>query len=172
MFKSHEIFAQMPPETAASLLGFLYEKEKPLYKATIESLAKQRHVRPVFVERKPRPERQAWIKDALGRKAGEGVAAHLLQIWLIGEHKQLLCDFLDALGIPHDENGTMNDLPEAPPREQLNSAINTLLEKHDPRVVTVYLHAFQALDEHGWSTLEAALQEDERLKLAPEAAAA
>ncbi len=167
MFKPHEIFARMPGETAIKLLAFVSEKEKPLYKATIESLAKQRKLRPVFVERKPRDERNAWLKEALGRKASEGVAAHLLQIWLIGAHKALLCDFLDALEIKHDENGTIDNLPDAPPKEKLQAAADTLLAKHDPRVVAVYLHAFQALDDKGWPTLEELLAEDERLRLEP-----
>jgi hypothetical protein len=172
MYKPHEIFARMPGETAQQLFGFVFEKEKPLYKATIESLAKQRKLRPVFVERKPREERHAWLKEALGRKASEGVAAHLLQIWLIGAHKEVLCDFLDALGIKHDENGTIDNLPEAPAREPLQAAIDTLLAKHDRGVVAVYLHAFQALDDAGWPTLETLLAEDERLRLEPVAAAA
>lgn len=165
MFKAHEIFARMPGETATELFAFVLEKEKPLYKATLESLAQQRKLRPVFIERKPKPERHAWLKETLGRKASEGVAAHLLQIWLIGEHKQLLCDFLDALEIAHDENGTIENLPEAPAPEKLRAAVDTLLTKHDPKVVAVYLHAFQALDETGWASLEALLGEDERLKL-------
>lgn len=165
MYKPHEIFARMPAETASQLIAFVLEKEKPLYKATIDSLAKQRKLRPVFVERKPREERHAWLRDALGRKASEGIAAHLLQIWLIGAHKGVLCDFLDALGIPHDENGTIENLPEAPAREKLQGAVDTLLSKHDRAVVAVYLHAFQALDESGWPTLEAILAEEERLRL-------
>jgi len=170
MFKPHEIFAQMPAETGTELLGFILDNEKPLYKATIDTLAKQRKLRPVFIERKPRVERQAWIKEALGRKVNEGVAAHLLQIWLIGAHKAVLCDFLDALGIKHDENGTIDNLPEAPSKEQLAPAIDTLLAKHDRATVAIYLHAFQALDEQGWPTLEAILHEDERLQLSPTAA--
>lgn len=164
----------MPMSTAAQLLGFLFEKEKPLYKATIDSLAKQRKLRPVFIEKKPREERFAWLKDTLGKKANDAIAAHLLQIWLVGAHKQVLCDFLDALNIAHDENGTIDNLPAAPPKEDLSRAIATLLEKHDAGVVKVYLHAFQALDENGWSTLEELLKEDERLQLsaaeAPKAA--
>lgn len=170
MFKAHEIFARMPSETASQLFHFVFEKEKPLYKATIESLAQQRKLRPIFVERKPRPERNIWLKESLGRKASEAVAAHLLQIWLIGAHKSVLCDFLDALEIAHDENGTINDLPENPPAEKLKAAVDGLLEKHDRSVVVVYLHAFQALDDKGWPTLETLLTEDERLKLEPEPA--
>src|SRR5215217_5370348 len=157
MLTPNEILSHMPAESAQQLFAYLMEKDKPLYKATIDSLAQQRKLRPVFVERKPRNERHVWMKEALGRKQNEGVAAHLLQIWLIGAHKELLCDFLDALGIAHDENGTIENLPDAPPREKLQAAVDTLLTKHDRGVVAVYLHAFQALDENGWPTLEAAL---------------
>ena len=172
MLKPHEIFAQMSPDLAGQIFAYLFEKEKPLYKATIESLAKQRKLRPVFVERKPRAERSAWLQETLARKSSEGIAAHVLQIWLVGAHAKLLCDFLDALGIAHDENGTIEALPPAPPKEKLVEAIEALRKSHDPAVVNVYLHAFQALDDHGWSTLAELLATDERLQLKPAAASA
>jgi hypothetical protein len=155
----------MPAATANALLSFVFEKEKPLYRATIESLATQRKLRPVFVERKPRNERFAWMHDALARKTSETVAAHLLQIWLVGAHSKLLCEFLDGLGIKHDENGTIEQLPEAPKKEQLSKVIDALLAAHDRAIVAVYLHAFQALDDKGWPTLAELLAEDPRLKL-------
>lgn len=165
MLSPHEIFARMPAPAAEQLFTFLHEKEKPLYKATIDTLAKQRKLRPVFVERKPRPERHAWMRDVLGKKTNDGVSAHLLQIWLVGSQSKLLCDFLDGLGIAHDENGTIEELPAAPEKEKLATTIDGLFAKHDPAIVAVYLHAFQALDEEGWPTLEALLGEDPRLKL-------
>ena len=171
MYTPNEILSHMPAEAAQQLFAYLQEKDKPLYKASIDSLAQQRKLRPVFIERKPKLERHLWMKEALGRKQNEGVAAHLLQIWLIGAHKQLLCDFLDALGIAHDENGTIEELPPAPAKEAVASAVDTLLAKHDPTVVAIYLHAFQALDNNGWPTLEEVLKEDERLRLSAPVAA-
>ena len=123
-------------------------------------------MRPVFIERKPRPERYAWLKDALGRKQNEGVAAHLLQIWFVGQQTQLLCDFLDGLGIKHDENGTMEEMPPPPPRTALEPVIDALFKKHDHDVVRVYLQSFQALDEKGWPSLAELLESDDRLRLA------
>ncbi len=167
----NEIVLQMPAATAQQLFEFLQEQDKPLYKATIDSLAQQRKLRPIFVERKPKLERYAWMKEALGRKQNEGVAAHLLQIWLIGAHKAVLCDFLDALKIAHDENGTIDELPPAPAKEDLSRAVETLLEKYDPTVIAVYMNAFQALDDKGWDTLAELLAEDDRLKLGAQKAA-
>ena len=162
----HEIFTRMTPDVASQIFSFLFEKEKPLYKATVDTLAKKRNLRPVFIERKPRQERFAWLKETLSRTANDGVAAHLLQVWLVGAQAPLLCGFLDALGIAHDENGTVEQLPPAPEKQKLAAAVDALVVKHDPAVVAVYLHTFQALHEDGgWSTLGELLQEDARLKI-------
>ena len=161
----HEIFAHMPPAVADQLFSFLEKNEKPLYQTTIDTLAKQRKLRMIFVMRKPRPERHAWMRDVLARAVNAGIAAHLLQIWLVGAHAKLLCDFLDGLGIAHDANGTIVALPPAPAKADLVKAIEPLFATHDPAVVAVYLHAFQALDDQGWPSLAELLAEDPRLKL-------
>jgi hypothetical protein len=165
MYKTNEILAKMPASVAAQIFTHLGEKEKNLLKVTIDSLCQQRKLRPIFVERKPKSERWVWMQEALGRKQNESVAAHLLQIWLVGAHAKLLCDFLDALGIAHDEHGTIEELPSAPEKAKLTEAVDKCLAAHDPGVVAVYLHAFQATDEKGWETLEQLLAEDPRLKL-------
>jgi hypothetical protein len=165
MLHPHEIFARMSANAASDLLGFLYEKEKPLYRATLDSLAKQRNLRPVFLERKPRNERHAWLHEALGRKANSTISAHLLQVWLVGAHSSLLCDFLDGFGISHDANGTLETLPPAPPEEDLIRVLDQLLAKYPAETVSIYLHAFQSLDGEGWTTLETLLQKDSRFAL-------
>jgi hypothetical protein len=165
--KPHEIFHAMAPEVAARIFNDLHENERPLYKATIDTLAKQRKLRPVFVERKPRNERNAWLQDALGRKTNEDSAAHILQLWLVKTQSALLCDFLDALGIKHDEHGMVEDLPAAPAHEQLTPVIGTLLGKYDPGVVSVYLHAFNSLNDTPWESLAELLASDARLRMGP-----
>jgi hypothetical protein len=165
MLKPHEIFAQMSADMAAQIFGHLHEKEKPLYRATMESLAKQRNLRAVFVERKPKAERHTWMKEALGRRAGDAVAAHILQIWLVGAHSALLCEFLDGFGIAHDSNGTIDTLPLSPEPALLLSVVDGLLQKYPQETVAVYLHAFQAIDGQGWESLETLVKEDPRLTL-------
>jgi hypothetical protein len=154
------------------MLADLFENEKPLYRNLVENLAKQRKLRPVFVERKPRVERFAWIKEALGRKQNEPIAANLLQIWLVSRHSAMLCDFLDSLGIKHDDNGTVDQIPPQPERAALEAAIAALLEKYESWIVAVYLHAFQALDETGWPVLDEVISADPRLHLSAPAPAA
>jgi hypothetical protein len=155
----------MPESSCTIILGEMFENEKQLYKNLIENLAKQRKLRAVFVERKPRVERFAWIKDALGRKQNEHFAANLLQIWLVSRHSAMLCDFLDSLGIAHDANGTVEEMPAQPDKPALEAAVAKLLDAYDPAIVAVYLNAFQALDETGWPLLAEIIAADPRLQL-------
>lgn len=164
--KSHEIFQHMTPALAAEILNYLQKEQPPVFKSVVQTLAQQRKLRPVFVERKPPNERYAWLQGALGRKASDTLAAHLLQAWLLGAQKSMLCEFLDSLGIPRDEDGTVEQLPESPPKEKLREVIGQLIAKYPPEAVAVYLHAFHDMDSTvSWPPLGEVLAEDERLKL-------
>ena len=163
--KSSEIFAHLSPALCEQVLGWLHTTEKPTYKVAVQTLATQRKLRPVFVERKPRAERHAWMQAALSRPAGETIAANLVQMWLMGSQAPLLCDFLDALGIEHDEHGGIDALPETPAPEKLHAAVETLLAKYPAENVAVYLQSFQTMDIAGWPVLGEMLVQDARLHL-------
>jgi hypothetical protein len=149
----------------SAAFAFLLEREKPVYKAIIQNIASRRKLRPIFIERKPKSERHLWLQQALSQKSSDDLAIQLFQIWLLGAHREMICDFLDLLGIKHDGKGVVDDLPPEPTREVLAEAITKLLEKHAREVVAVYLHAFQATDETGWSTLDEILSTDPRIAL-------
>jgi len=164
--KSYEIFQHMSPDLAREILGYLQKERTALFKSVVSGLAGQRNLRAVFVERKPPVERYAWIKTALSRKAGNPWAAHSLEAWLLGAQRPMLCDFLDSLGIDHDEDGTVENLPESPPKEGLGASIDLLLVKYPAETVAVYLHAFHDMDSTvSWPPLGEVLTDDKRLRL-------
>ena len=76
----------------------------------------------------------------------------------------LLTQFLDALGIKHEE-GIVEELPETIADDALSAALDNLLANHDRDVVVLYLHAFHTMNDAGWPNLETALENDERLQL-------
>jgi len=164
--KAHEIFQHMSSDLAVEILDYLQKERTAVFKSVVSGLASQRNLRTVFVERKPPVERYAWIKTALGRKAGNAFAAHSLESWLLGAQKPMLCDFLDSLGIDHDEDGTVKNLPESPPKEKLGASIDRLLREYPTETVAVYLHAFHDMDSTvSWPPLGEMLTNDERLRL-------
>ena len=165
MPQAHEIFAQIPETKALEILATLHENERPFYRATVANLAQQRNLRPVFIERKPHKEQFAWILSLLSRKPNVSLAAQVLQIWLISQHRQMLCDFLDGFGIAHDENGTVETLPESPSKPEVMRVVEALLAKYNQTDVAIYLNTFQVMDDAGWSALAEVLAEDPRVRL-------
>jgi hypothetical protein len=48
---------------------------------------------------------------------------------------------------------------------KLGTAVDTVLAKHPPEVVTVYLNAFNEMNEVEWPNLKTMLESDKRLQL-------
>ena len=164
MLTSHELLGFMSPPLALDILTYAYETDKPLYRATLGAVAEARKLRPVFLERQPRPQRHTTMLATLTRPALELVAGNLLRVWLLKKHKQMLADFLDALGIAHQE-GVVEDLPATMDEAKIRAAVDTLLGKYPPEVVSVYLHAFSEMNTVGWPPLKTMLESDPRLQL-------
>ena len=101
---------------------------------------------------------------SLARPGLEMITANLIRTWLLKKYKDMLCDFLDALGISH-KDGVVEDLPQTIDDAKLNTAVDKLLGKYQREVVAVYLHAFQEMNEVQWPNLKSLLESDKRLEL-------
>src|ERR1017187_2169364 len=159
MLTSHELFGFMSPPLALDILTYTYEADKPLYRATLGSVAEARELRPIFLERQPRPQRHATMLATLTRPALELVTGNLIRSWLLKKHKQMLADFLDALAIPHQE-GVVENLPATMDDTKLRAAVDVLLAKYPPEAVAVYLNAFNDMNEAEWPNLKTMLESD------------
>src|SRR5919109_891715 len=72
----------------------------------------------------------------------EELGAHLLVTWLTTRHKPMLTQFLDDLGIAHEEGTIKEATGEEPEEEKLRAAVLRLRENFDPEHVRIYLQAF------------------------------
>lgn len=164
MLTSHELLGFMSPKLALEILTDIHETDKAVYRATLGAVAEARKVRPVFLERQPKPQRHATMLATLARPALEMVTANLVRTWLLKKYKGMLCDFLDALGIAH-KDGVVDDLPTSMDEGKLRAAVDVLLGKYPSEVVAVYLNAFQEMNEVEWPNLKTMLEQDKRLQL-------
>jgi hypothetical protein len=170
--KAHEILKRFPDEAASEIFCYLYTNDKPAYRACLQVLATRRRLRPVILERKTRAERHTWMHAELARKSNDDAATEVLQAWLLGAHQQLICSFLESLGVAHDGRGLLNTLPPEPQKERLMEAIVRLLQSQSLPAIFAYLHLFCEMDIADWPTLKEILNEDSRLCLAPQRLAA
>ena len=164
MLTSHELFGFMSPTLANEIITFTFENEKPAYRATLNAVAESRHVRPVFLERQPKPQRHATMASSLAKPTLEVAASNLIRTWLIKKHKSMLVDFLNALDIKNEE-GVVDDLPKSMDDAKLKTAVDGLLDKYPPEAVAVYLNAFNDMNEANWPNLKSLLETDSRLQL-------
>ena len=136
MLTSHELLGFMSPDLALEILTYSFETDKTVYRATLNAVAEARHVRPVFLERQPKPQRHTTMIASLAKPGLEMITANLIRTWLLKKYKSMLCDFLDALGIAHKE-GVVDDLPATVEDAKLSAAIDTLMSKYPREVVAV-----------------------------------
>src|SRR3974390_924558 len=126
MLKSHELIGFMSSGLATEILTYTFESDKPLYRTVMGAVAEARHVRPVFLQRKPRTEGHAAMIATLDKPSLDLVTGNLIRTWLLKKYKTMLEDFLDALGIQHKE-GVVEDLPATMDDAKLKLAIDALL---------------------------------------------
>lgn len=84
---------------------------------------------------------EAWATRLWQALAHTDVAAVVLYAWLGGCRNALLVEFLDNLGIPHQQGLTNDDFLNKAEESKLLQAAKTLLEKgeYKPQEVAIYL---------------------------------
>ena len=149
-----EIFGRMSAPQASDILNWLLENDREAYRSCAGMLATRRKLRPVFVERKPREERNLWMREALSKPANADLALEILQVWVLGKNERMVCDFLDSLKIAHDGKGLIDEMPTEPEASRVAAAVEGILGKYEPEEVSIYLHLFAGSDESSWPELQ------------------
>ena len=164
--KAHELYTAVDPAIVTQLLDWFRANDRNVYRSAVATLATNRKLRPVFVEKKSMAEQYAWIHKTLKLKPCDTIGEHLLQAYLMSAQQSLLGMFCDGLGIPHDGKGSVvGDLPKKLDAARLDTTIDRLVDIFDPKLFTVYLHCFNMQVPGGWPELTAKIESDDRLVL-------
>jgi hypothetical protein len=165
--KAHDLYTSVDPVIVTQLLDWFRANDRNVYRSAVATLAANRKLRPVFVEKKSMVEQYAWIHKTLKLKPCDTIGEHLLQAYLMSAQQSLLGMFCDGMGIPHDGKGSVvGDLPKKLDAARLDTTIDRLIDIFDPKLFTVYLHCFNMQIAGGWPELTAKIESDERLVLA------
>ena len=164
---AYQIYQAADPSLITDLFTWLRTDEKDLYKNTVASLAQDRKLRPVFIQKKTFPNQIAWLHKTLKLKSTDMMGEHLFQLFFMKGNEDLLVTFCDAMDIEHDGKGSVEgELPDTLDADKAKAAVDTLLEKFDTKLVTAYLYVFNLQSEGGWDSISTILESDDRLKLA------
>jgi hypothetical protein len=164
--KAHELYTAVDPAIVTQILDWFRANDKNVYKSAVATLAGNRKLRPVFVQKKSMVEQYAWILKTLKLPACNTIGEHLLQAYLMAGQQSLLAMFCDGMGITHDGKGSMvGELPKKLDSARLKQTVDQLVDVFEPKLLTVYLHCFNMQVAGGWQELTELLAADPRLVL-------
>ena len=159
--RAYQVFGRMDDEEAARFLAVLAEKAPAFHVQALGAAAAAMRARPQFVLRQSPEKRAAAVRRALARVAANDVAEELLAVYFLDCRKDVLVEWLDAVGLEHDEGTLKADEPPEPGEKALAKAVDTFRSAAKPdgepgdRVDReLLLRAFAAQRAIDWPALE------------------
>jgi hypothetical protein len=156
--RPHQVFGQMTPEHAAQVMAVLAEKSPGVYSHAVAATGIAMNARPKFLLRQPAEKRANMIRRALSRVRANDIAEEVLAAYFLDARRELLTEWLDSVGLEHDEGILQAEHPSPPAKEQLERAIESFLEGEEVEDRKLLLRAFAAQSAIDWPELTAALE--------------
>lgn len=158
--RSYQVFAAMSAEHALAVMHSLAENSPAMFRQAVDAAATAIKARPVYMRRQPFQKRAEAVRRALSRVAANPVADELLAVYFLQCRKELLIEWLDLLGIAHDDGTLEEDEPVQPDVGALGKAVEGFRQRDDDADRELLLRAFAAQEAVHWPALDALLVSD------------
>lgn len=134
----------MSPDTILSTLdqakleSMIQDFNSGQFKAVLRAGGLQTKVPSACVLQKAR--RRIWSRRILDgiKENRQGIAGELIYQWLLNHRRQMLVDYLNALGVKHVRGETEETFTKTIPEENLINEAVKLMERYEPRDVAIY----------------------------------
>jgi hypothetical protein len=156
--RSYQIFAAMSPDRATTVMSGLSENSPQMFKQALLLASASMNARPTYLQRQPFEKQVGTVRRALSRVASNGVAEEILATYFLECRKELLVEWLDLLGIKHEDGILEADSPVAPKKAELQKARDSFCGVDDDADRSLLLNAFAAQSAVDWPDLEAILE--------------
>ena len=155
--RSYQVFAAMKPEEAERMLRVLSKESPAMFRQMVDAAAVSIKARPVFLRNQPFELRAKTIRRALARVSTNPVADELLAIYFLECRKTHLIEWLDAIGLAHDDGTLKDEKPAQPAESDLTAAVAAYRGAGDDADRELLLQAFAAQAAIDWPALDALL---------------
>jgi hypothetical protein len=155
--RSFQVFAAMTPEEAERMLRVLSKESPAMFRQMVDAAAVSIKARPVFLRNQTFELRAKTIRRALARVSANLVADELLAIYFLECRKALLLEWLDLIGLAHEDGTLKDEEPAEPPASDLAQAVEKYRGAGDDPDRELLLKAFAAQSAIDWPALDALL---------------
>jgi hypothetical protein len=149
----------MTPERAAQVMAVLAEQSPAVYTQAVAATSAAMSARPKFLMRQPAEKRADMVRRTLARVRANDLAEEVLAAYFLESRKELLTEWLDLVGLEHEEGILKNENPPPPPRPQLDEALERFRAGDQAEDRELLLRAFAAQSAIDWPDLAAAFGE-------------
>jgi hypothetical protein len=156
--RSYQVFSAMSPARAEAVMRGLSDKSPEMFRQALFAASAAMNARPVYLQRQPFEKQAQSIRRALSRVAANAVADEILAVYFLECRKDLLLEWLDELGIEHDDGTLKEDEPASPEKAALDKARAAFLGVDEDDDRDLLLRAFAAQSAIDWPDLDAMLE--------------
>ena len=156
--RSYQVFAAMIPDHANDVMGRLAEHSPRVFSQAVIAASASMNARPVYLQRQPFEKRSQAVRRALSRVAANDLAEEMLAVYFLECRKELLIEWLDILGIEHEDGTLKESVPTAPKKTALVKALKEYCGKDKDADRKLLVSAFAAQSAIDWPDLEALIQ--------------
>jgi len=156
--RSYQVFASMSPGHAIDVMRTLSKGSPTMFRQAVDAAALAIKARPVYMRRQPFEKRAEAVRRAMSRVAANPVADELLAVYFLECRKELLVEWLDLVGLAHEDGTLEEDEPAQPAAKKLVEAADRYLAKDEDPDRVLLLQAFAAQQVVEWPVLDAHLE--------------
>ena len=155
--RPHEIFAAMSPERAEAVLTKLNEQSPAMFVQVVHAAAAALKSRPQFLMKQPFPKKASAVRRTLARVSANPVAEEMLAVYFLECRQELLVEWLDLVGLKHEEGALEEANPPQPTDDELTGHVKGFRETDDDPDRELLLQAFAAQASIDWPVLDGLL---------------
>ncbi len=156
--RPHEIFAAMTKEHAEAFFGRLAAESPAMFSQAVYTAAVALKSRPQYLMKQPMERRTSAVRRALARVASTAVAEEILAVYFLECGRDKLVEWLDLIGLDHDEGALKESSPNSPSAPELQKHVAAYRAKDDDPDRELLLRAFAAQGSIDWPDLDALLE--------------
>lgn len=152
--RPNQIFAAMSPEKCGQIMEKISEQSPEAVKQTVAAAAIALKFRPQFLLKQPLAMRVSSVRRALSRTSSNALAEELLAVYFLKCRLDLLGEWLDLLGLEHEEGILKAEVLTSPAESELKEKVAKFRAASADEDRELLLQAFAAQTAINWPALD------------------
>ena len=156
--RAFQIFASLSNEQAVLFFEGVRKESPGMYAQILQAASATLRSRPAYLKKQPADKRAAAMRRSLSRVNADSLAEEILAVYFLEGRPEVLSEWLDTIGVRHEDGILQEDTPAQPEEGKLKDAVTRFRSAGDEWDRELLLQAFSSQSAVEWPALEALLE--------------